>query len=156
MSAAAVVQAHVDAFNARDLDALMAGFTDDAVWITGTTTIRGHDDLTRFFEVAMVGLLPRLIIEDLVADGDRAACQLTEALTANGEVRTFSIAGFHRIRAPHCAKERHNLRTYQVREFIVLIASRRQAIRRKRTDGVVLKVRLAVRGRNLVHIQQER
>ena len=103
MSAAAVVQAHVDAFNARDLDALMAGFTDDAVWITGTTTIRGHDDLTRFFEVAMVGLLPRLIIEDLVADGDRAACQLTEALTANGEVRTFSIAGFHRIRGGRIA-----------------------------------------------------
>jgi hypothetical protein len=51
--AATAVRAHVDAFNARDL-------------------------------------------ENLIATGDRVACELTETLTANGEERTFSIAGFYR------------------------------------------------------------
>jgi hypothetical protein len=33
-----LIKGHVEAFNARDLEALMAGFADDAVWITGKTT----------------------------------------------------------------------------------------------------------------------
>lgn len=37
-----LIKEHVAAFNARDLEALMAGFADDAVWITGKTTVRGR------------------------------------------------------------------------------------------------------------------
>jgi ketosteroid isomerase-like protein len=70
--AAAVVRRHVDAFNARDLDALMAGFTADARWVTGTAVVHGYEELTGLFAAAMAGLLPRLVIEDLLADGDRA------------------------------------------------------------------------------------
>jgi uncharacterized protein len=97
VDAAAVLRRHVDAFNARDLDALMAGFTTDARWVTGTTVVDGHEELTGFFAAAMAGLLPRLVIEDLLTDGDRAACQLTETVTVAGEERTFAIAGFYRI-----------------------------------------------------------
>lgn len=49
--AVTALEAHVRAFNERDLDALLAGFTGDATWITGTTTIRGrgtaHRDVHR-------------------------------------------------------------------------------------------------------------
>ena len=39
--AATVIQKHVAAFNARDLDGLMSGFTEDASWVTGTTAVYG-------------------------------------------------------------------------------------------------------------------
>jgi hypothetical protein len=100
---AAAVRGHVDAFNARDLDRLMAGFADDAVWITGTTTVRGHAELTDLFASAMAGLLPTLVIESLLVGGDRVACQLTETLTVDGEERTFSIAGFYELRGGRIA-----------------------------------------------------
>jgi hypothetical protein len=93
----------VDAFNSRDLDRLMAGFTDDVVWITGTTTVRGRAELTELFANAMAGLLPALVIESLLAEGDRVACQLTETLTVDGDERTFSIAGFYALRGGRIA-----------------------------------------------------
>ncbi|MFD8075602.1 nuclear transport factor 2 family protein [Streptomyces sp. NPDC059718] len=96
--AAAAIHAHVAAFNARELDALLAGFTDDAVWITGTTTVRGRVALTGLFDEAMRGLLPTLEVHDLIAAGDRAACQMTETLTYRGERRTCPIAAFYELR----------------------------------------------------------
>jgi ketosteroid isomerase-like protein len=103
VDAASVVRSHAAAFNARDLDALMAGFTEDAVWVTGTGIARGHDELVELFEGAMAGLLPTLVIQDLLAEGDRAACQMIETLTVGGEERTFFIAGFYRLRGTRIA-----------------------------------------------------
>ncbi|MFG2306375.1 nuclear transport factor 2 family protein [Actinacidiphila glaucinigra] len=96
--AVAAIRAHVRAFNARDLDALLAGFTDDAVWITGTTTVRGRAELTALFDEAMRGLLPTLEVHDLIAEGDRAACRMTETLTYRGDRRTCPIAAFYELR----------------------------------------------------------
>lgn len=96
--AAAVVHAHVRAFNDRDLHALMAGFTDDAVWVTGTTTVSGRVELTALFDEAMRGMLPTLEIHHLITRGDRAACEMTETLTYRGERRTCPIAAFYRLR----------------------------------------------------------
>jgi hypothetical protein len=88
----------VAAFNARDLDALMAGFTEDASWITGSTVVRGLGELTELFAAAMQGLLPTLTIQNLITVGDRAACEMIETLTFDGEDLTFAIAGFYRLR----------------------------------------------------------
>jgi hypothetical protein len=103
VDAAAVVRRHVEAFNARDLDALMAGFTEDASWVTGTSTAQGHGELAELFAGAMAGLLPTLAIRDLLAEGDRAACQMTETLTVAGEESTFFIAGFYQLRGGRIA-----------------------------------------------------
>jgi uncharacterized protein len=103
VDAAAVLRGHVDAFNARDLDALIAGFTDDALWVTGTTIARGRGELAELFAGAMAGLMPTLVIQDLLAEDDRAACQMTETLTVAGEERTFCIAGFYRLRGGRIA-----------------------------------------------------
>lgn len=92
------LEAHVAAFNDRDLDALLAGFTDDATWITGTTTARGRAELASLFGEAMGALLPTLTIDNVIGHGDQAAAQLTETLTANGTDRTYAIAGFYRFR----------------------------------------------------------
>ncbi|MFJ1796419.1 nuclear transport factor 2 family protein [Kitasatospora griseola] len=95
---AAVVGEHVRAFNDRDVDALMDGFTDDAVWITGATVVSGRAALTELFVAAMADLLPTLTVQNLLVGGDRAACQLVETLTVDGERRVCSIAGFYRLR----------------------------------------------------------
>ena len=97
-AAAGAVYRHVAGFNSRDLESLLAGFTDDAVWVTGTTVVNGRAELTEFFARAMEGLLPSLVIENLLTAGDRAACQLTETLTTSDGERTFSIAGFYELR----------------------------------------------------------
>ncbi len=77
---------------------LLAGFTDDAVWITGQSVARGMDELAALFEATMSQLLPTLSIQNLLADGDRVACQLMESLTHQSEQLTFFIAAFYRLR----------------------------------------------------------
>lgn len=96
---AAAVREHVRAFNDHDLDALMAGFTDDAVWITGSTVVAGRAALTDFFARALAGLMPTLTVHNLVAAADRAACELVETITVDGLERVFHIAGFYRLEA---------------------------------------------------------
>lgn len=93
-----LIKAHVEAFNTRDLDALMAGFTDDAVWITGKTTVRGRAGLTELFATAMDGLLPTLTIQNLIVGHGQAAAQLVEVFTFEGVEHTDNIAGFYAIR----------------------------------------------------------
>ena len=95
---AAAIGEHVRAFNDRDIDALMSGFTDDACWITGSSVARGRAELTELFTGAMTGLLPALTIADLLAIPDRAACQLIERLTVRGEEQVCFIAGFYEFR----------------------------------------------------------
>jgi uncharacterized protein len=94
---AAAIRAHIDAFNARDVDALMAGFTDDATWITGETAVRGRAELTTLFTEAITGLLPRLTLQHLITEGDRVACQFSETISYSGGERTYSIAAFYRL-----------------------------------------------------------
>jgi uncharacterized protein (TIGR02246 family) len=99
----AAIREQVRAFNTRDLEALLAGFTDDAVWITGTTVVRGRAELAELFADAMAGLLPTLTVQTLLVQGDRAAAQMTETLTAHGEEQTFSIAAFYTLRGGRIA-----------------------------------------------------
>ncbi|MEY9872669.1 uncharacterized protein (TIGR02246 family) [Streptacidiphilus sp. MAP12-33] len=93
-----VVREHVRALNDRDLPALLAGFTDDAVWITGSSVARGRTELTEFFTGALERPLPTWTVETLLVDGDRAACQLVERFLVNGHRRTHAVAGFYRLR----------------------------------------------------------
>ena len=94
----AVVLEHVEAFNDGDLERLLAGFAEDALWITGQTVVRGRDELKSFFGAAIDGLRPNLVVENLVAEDCRAACQLTETLLFEHEHRSYSIAAFFRLR----------------------------------------------------------
>jgi uncharacterized protein (TIGR02246 family) len=93
----ALIRTHVEAFNTHDLETLMSGFADDAVWITGRTTARGRTELTELFAGAMEGLLPALTIQNLIVGTDRAACQMVEVFTFDGTERVEHIAGFYEI-----------------------------------------------------------
>ncbi|MBR7833331.1 nuclear transport factor 2 family protein [Actinospica durhamensis] len=94
----AAVREHVEAFNDGDLERLMAGFAEDALWITGETVVRGLGELRSFFGGAIDGLRPNLAVENLVAQDCRAACQMTETLLFEQEQRSYSIAAFFRLR----------------------------------------------------------
>lgn len=95
---AAAVQAHVDAFNGRDLGRLLDGFTEYATWVTGQSSFRGRAELRQLFNEAFTGLAPTLTIDALLVDGERAACQLRERLVHDGQEATFFIAAFYMFR----------------------------------------------------------
>jgi hypothetical protein len=92
---ASVIRRHVEAFNARDLEALIACFSDDASWITGTDSFHGVAALGDLFAAAFAKLSPRLTILTLVAEGDRVACELREDFAVEGSLRIDHIAGFY-------------------------------------------------------------
>ena len=96
---AAVVMRHIDAFNAHDLDALMACFSDDASWATGADRFHGHAALRTLFAGAFEALSPRLSLQNLLVQGDHVACELRENYSVEGVDRTDHIAGFFRVEA---------------------------------------------------------
>jgi len=99
MDPAEVVKQHIEAFNARDLDGLLAGLREDASWVTGTDSFRGAADLEQLFENAFAELSPRLQLESLLVQGERVACELREDYVADGVQRTDHIAAFYRVEA---------------------------------------------------------
>jgi ketosteroid isomerase-like protein len=88
------VAEHVAAFNAHDTERLLAGFAPDAVWITGADTVAGRAALADLFDDWLWSTAPQLTALSVVADGDRAAAQLREAMTLDGQRREFMIAVF--------------------------------------------------------------
>jgi hypothetical protein len=96
---AAVVTRHIDAFNAHDLDALMACFSTDASWVTGADHFEGAAALRTLFAGAFEALSPRLSLLNLLVQGDEVACELREDYSAAGVDRTDHIAGFFRVEA---------------------------------------------------------
>ena len=93
-----VVRAHIDAFNAGDVDALMAGFADDAVFVTGDHMVVGSRGLRAMFGDALVNLSPSMQLRATVVQRDVVACELTEQLTVEGAEFTFSLAAFYTVR----------------------------------------------------------
>jgi hypothetical protein len=97
VSARAVVEEHLAAFNAHDTGRLLAGFTPDAVWITGEDTTTGQDALADLFGDWLWSMRPRLEVRSLLVDDTRAAAQLHETLTVDGAVREFEISVFFEV-----------------------------------------------------------
>jgi hypothetical protein len=95
----AAVERHIEAFNARDVGALMAGLHEDATWITGTDSFSGAAALEQLFATAFAELSPRLHAESFLVDGDRVVCELREDYTVDGIEHTDQIAAFYRVEA---------------------------------------------------------
>lgn len=93
-----VVQAHFAAFNTGDIDALMAGFAEDAVFSTGEHLVVGHRGLREMFRDALQQLTPSLTLRSSVVQGDVVACELTERLTVEGAWFEFALAAFYTVR----------------------------------------------------------
>jgi heme-degrading monooxygenase HmoA len=94
-----IVRDHVAAFNAHDLARLLACFSADALWVTGSDRFRGTAELAKLFESAFTELSPKLTIQNMVIDDDQVACQLREQLVVDGATRVDHIAGFYRVQS---------------------------------------------------------
>ena len=93
------IRDHIAAFNAQDLQSLLAGLAEDAVWQTGQHTFRGRDELAALFSEAYRTIAPKLAIRSILIDRDRAACELLETMTVEGVAREDFIAGFYCVDA---------------------------------------------------------
>jgi uncharacterized protein len=92
-----VVRAHVEAFNAGDVDALMAGFADDAVFVTAEHMVVGTRGLRAMFGDALANLAPAMELRATVVQHGVVACELTERLTVEGAQFSFQLAAFYTV-----------------------------------------------------------
>lgn len=90
------MRAHLDAFTKRDLPAMLATLSSDAVFVTGTTLV-APADFDEFFGWAMRELDPVMGIRNLVVDGGRVACEFLESVTLDGERRHLNRSAFFTI-----------------------------------------------------------
>lgn len=95
----AVVDAHLAAFNAADLMAVMDGFADDAVLSMGDQTVIGARAIRTLFADSFASpVAAELTLHRAVVDGDTIACELTEQLTVEGATHTIDVAAFYTVR----------------------------------------------------------
>ena len=101
------VQAHIRAFNAADLDAVMAGFDDEAVFSTAEQLAVGARAIGRLFADSFdAPAEARLDLQRAVVDGDTVACELSEQITADGVVHMLEVAAFYTVRGGRLARVR--------------------------------------------------
>ena len=104
---AAAVFAHVEAFNARDADAVVATFADDAVFANADDVVIGRAALDALFRDAFSAPLhATLRVQGVVVQGDTAACELLEVLTYGGTTFEVPLAGFFTVRDGRLARVR--------------------------------------------------
>lgn len=89
-----VVEEHVEAFNAHDTERLFRGFDDDITWHTGSDVFYGPEALRTVFDQWLWDRAPRLVVMQLVVDGDRAAMECIEHMVLDGKPAEFPIAVF--------------------------------------------------------------
>jgi uncharacterized protein len=94
----AVVHAHLEAFNADDLETLVAGFSEDAVFATGEHLVVGRRGIRAMFTDALRELDATLELRTAIVQGETAACELTERITVNGVTHEFHLAAFYTVR----------------------------------------------------------
>lgn len=94
----AAVEAHVAAFNADDLEGLVAGFSEDAVFASGDQLVVGRRGIRALFRDAVTTLDARLELRQAVVQGEVAACELTERLDLEGRIYEFQLAAFFTVR----------------------------------------------------------
>ncbi|HWC20681.1 MAG TPA: nuclear transport factor 2 family protein [Flexivirga sp.] len=96
--ARAVLEAHVAAFNDRDVRGLLDGFTEDAEWVTGHYRCAGRTELEELFTGAFAAIAPRLGIVRVVGGHGVVAAELVEDMTIDGRPVRAPIAGFYTVR----------------------------------------------------------
>ena len=95
----AVVDAHLAAFNATDLAAVMDGFADDAVFTVADQTAIGARAIRALFADSFASpVRAELTLRRAVVDDDTVACELSEELTFSGGTHTIDVAAFFTVR----------------------------------------------------------
>ena len=102
-----VVEEHIRAFNACDLDAVMAGFDDDAVFSTADQLAVGARAISRLFAESFdAPASARLDLLRAVVDDDTVGCELTEQISVEGIQHVLDVAAFYTVRSGRIARVR--------------------------------------------------
>lgn len=110
----AVVDAHLAAFNARDLDAVVAGLADDAVFTAGGQLTIGRRAIGALFADSFASPVEaRLERRRVVVEGDTAAVEMVERLRLDaphgggpGEEVEIDVAAFFTVRGGELVRVR--------------------------------------------------
>jgi hypothetical protein len=92
------IRAHIAAFNGDDLEGLVAGFSEDAVFATGEHLVVGRRGITAMFADALRELDATLELRTAVVQGETVACEMTERLSFRGTTHEFHLAAFYTVR----------------------------------------------------------
>ena len=102
-----VVEEHIRAFNARDLDAVMAGFDDEAVFSTSEQLAVGARAISQLFADSFAApASAHLELRNSVIAGDTVACELNEQIEAGGVTHSLDVAAFYTVRGGRLARVR--------------------------------------------------
>ncbi len=94
------VEAHLAAFNARDVDACIDGFSTDAVFATGEELFVGRRSIRALFTDSFAAPLDAVLeLRQAVVSGETAACELVERITVEGATCELPLAAFYTVRA---------------------------------------------------------
>lgn len=85
-----LVQRHVEAFNNRDVDALLADFTPTATWVTGDYSVP-EGELREFFAGAMAALTPQLELHRVIDGGTVLVAEMSEVWTVGAAGKTAAL-----------------------------------------------------------------
>jgi len=113
LSPSAVVQAQLDAYNAKDLDALMATYAPDAAQFAlhGDLLARGHDQILprykqRFLEPDLhARLLSRTVLGNFVTDLEIVTRNFPEGLGTVEMLCVYEVVDGRIVRASFAAGE---------------------------------------------------
>lgn len=102
-----VVERHLAAFNAADLDAVMADFDDEAVFATAEQLVVGARSIRALFGDSFAAPVEaRLALQRAVEQGGTVACELRETLSTDGVVHELDVAAFYSVRRGRLARVR--------------------------------------------------
>ncbi len=77
-----LVRGVVDAFNRKDLEGLLAFFTDDAVMVRPEGIFRGKDEILRFYRWNFAGNLQNTLVEkNLIIEGNKVVLEFVSEAT---------------------------------------------------------------------------
>jgi len=101
----AVVHEHLAAFNAADLDRVMATFAEDASFTTAEQMLVGRRGIAELFAQAFApGVNATMQLQQAVVQGDTVACELRETISFEGNDAEFGIAAFYTVRDHHLVR----------------------------------------------------
>jgi hypothetical protein len=101
------VHDHIAAFNARDVDGVLATFADDAVFASGDQVVVGVRALRVLFADAFAAPVgAELVLRHAVVQEGVVACELTERLTVAGARHDIDVAAFYTVRRGRLARVR--------------------------------------------------
>ncbi|MCS4592402.1 nuclear transport factor 2 family protein [Brevibacterium sediminis] len=85
-----LVDRHIAAFNAGDVEELLADFAESATWVTGDYTVP-EGGLREFFTGAMQSLRPRLRLRRIIDGGSSIAVEMREDWSHQSEAKSAGL-----------------------------------------------------------------